>query len=123
MNYCQVPGDRLRDFARWRVSRYGLASNERLGALMQTLFDTKQFEDLRIPTAMVATDLGTGEPVVFLPAGESSQAIRASCAFPGLFEPITVRRCLADGGLVAPVPPGGPRNGRGNRGGSFGWPA
>jgi NTE family protein len=32
-------------------------------------------------------------------------AIRASCSFPGLFEPIQVDgRCLADGGLVAPVP-------------------
>jgi len=32
-------------------------------------------------------------------------AIRASCAFPGLFEPVEIgTRCLADGGLVAPVP-------------------
>jgi NTE family protein len=32
-------------------------------------------------------------------------AIRASCAFPGLFEPVKIgTRCLADGGLVAPVP-------------------
>jgi len=32
-------------------------------------------------------------------------SIRASCAFPGLFEPVEIgTRCLADGGLVAPVP-------------------
>ena len=31
--------------------------------------------------------------------------IRASCAFPGLFEPVQIgTRYLADGGLVAPVP-------------------
>jgi len=95
---------RFRDFARWRVSRYGLASNERLGALVQKLFGTKQFEDLILPLAIVATDLGTGDPVVFR-QGNLAQAIRASCAFPGLFEPVQIgTRCLADGGIVAPVP-------------------
>lgn len=95
---------RFRDFARWRVSRFGLASNDRLGALVQRFFDSRQFEELEIPTAIVATDLGTGDPVVFK-QGNLSDAIRASCAFPGLFEPVQIgTRYLADGGLVAPVP-------------------
>jgi len=95
---------RFRDFARWRVSRFGLASNDRLGALVQRFFDSRQFEDLLIPAAIVATDLGTGDPVVFK-QGSLADAIRASCAFPGLFEPVQIgTRCLADGGLVAPVP-------------------
>ena len=95
---------RFRDFARWRVSRFGLASNERLGELVQRFFDSRQFEDLAIPTAIVATDLGTGDPVVFT-QGSLAEAIRASCAFPGLFAPVQIgTRHLADGGLVAPVP-------------------
>lgn len=95
---------RFRDFAKWRVSRFGLASNERLGALVQKVFGTRQFEDLKVPLAVVATDLGSGDPVVFR-QGNLTEAIRASCAFPGLFEPIQIgTRCLADGGLVAPVP-------------------
>lgn len=95
---------RFRDFARWRVSRFGLASNERLGALMQHFFSGKQFEDLKLPVGVVATDLGTGDPVLFK-EGNITDAIRASCAFPGLFEPVTIgTRVLADGGLVAPVP-------------------
>jgi len=95
---------RFRDFAKWRVSRFGLASNERLGALVQKLFGTRQFEDLKLPLAIVATDLGSGDAVVFR-QGNLSEAIRASCAFPGIFEPIQIgTRCLADGGLVAPVP-------------------
>jgi len=57
---------RFRDFAKWRVSRFGLASNERLGALVQKMFGTKQFEDLCLPLAIVATDLGTGDAVVFV---------------------------------------------------------
>jgi NTE family protein len=95
---------RFRDIARWRVSRLGLASNQRLGALIERVFGSRQFEDLRIPLAVVATDLSSGEPVVFT-QGNLVDAIRASCAFPGLFEPVEIgTRCLADGGLVAPVP-------------------
>jgi NTE family protein len=95
---------RFRDIGRWRVSRLGLASNHRLADLIERVFDSRQFEDLRIPMAVVATDLNTGEPVV-LSHGSLVDAIRASCAFPGLFEPVEIgTRCLADGGLVAPVP-------------------
>jgi len=95
---------RFRDIARWRVSRLGLASNHRLASLIERVFDSREFEDLRIPLAVVATDLTSGEPVVFT-QGNLVDAIRASCAFPGLFEPVEIgTRCLADGGLVAPVP-------------------
>lgn len=95
---------RFRDIARWKVSRLGLASNQRLGELMVRVFDSTRFEDLRIPLAVVATDLATGDPVVFT-EGHLVDAIRASCAFPGLFEPVEIgTRCLADGGLVAQVP-------------------
>jgi NTE family protein len=95
---------RFRDIARWRVSRLGLASNQRLGDLIGRVFESRQFEDLRIPLAVVATDLSSGEPVIFT-QGNLVDAIRASCAFPGLFEPVQIgTRCLADGGLVAPVP-------------------
>jgi NTE family protein len=95
---------RFRDIARWRVSRLGLASNHRLGDLIEQVFESRRFEDLRIPMAVVATDLAKGEPVVFT-HGNLSEAIRASCAFPGLFEPVQIgTRCLADGGLVAQVP-------------------
>jgi len=95
---------RFRDIARWRVSRLGLASNQRLGALIERVFGSRQFEDLQIPLAVVATDLSAGEPVVFT-QGNLVDPIRASCAFPGLFEPVEIgTRCLADGGLVAPVP-------------------
>ena len=101
---------RFRDIGRWRVSRLGLASNHRLGDLIEQVFESPRFEDLRIPMAVVATDLTSGEPVIFT-HGNLSEAIRASCAFPGLFEPVEIgTRCLADGGLVAPVPTLAARN-------------
>ena len=95
---------KFRDIARWRVSRLGLASNHRLSDLMDRVFAARTFEQLRIPMAVVATDLATFDPVVFT-QGPLVDAIRASCAFPGLFEPVEIgTRCLADGGLVAQVP-------------------
>jgi NTE family protein len=95
---------RLRDFSKWRISRMGLASNERMAELIQRWFQALRFEDLRIPLAVVTTDLTTGEACVFT-KGSIVDPIRASCAYPGLFEPVQIgQQCLADGGLVAPVP-------------------
>jgi NTE family protein len=95
---------RFRDFGRRCVSRLGLATNQPLGEMIRRCFAAQRFEELSLPLAVVATDLGTGEPVV-LRQGDLGEAIRASCAFPGLFEPVQFEgRCLADGGLVAPVP-------------------
>lgn len=94
----------FRDFARWKISRMGLASNARMADLVDQCFGGRTFEQLRIPMAVVTTDLVTGEPVVFT-AGDLVDPIRASCAFPGLFEPVLIGgRCLADGGLSAQVP-------------------
>jgi len=95
---------RFCDIARWKVSRLGLASNHRLADIIERVFDSKRFEDMKIPVAAVATDLASGDPVVFR-QGPLVEAIRASCAYPGLFEPIQIgTRYFVDGGLVAPVP-------------------
>ena len=72
---------KFRDIARWNVSRLGLASNHRLADLIERVFESRRFEDLRIPMAVVATNLNTGEPVVFT-EGSMVDPIRASCAFP-----------------------------------------
>jgi NTE family protein len=94
----------FRDFARWRISRMGLASNDRMASLIQRCFRALRFEDLKIPFAVVTTDLCTGDARVFT-RGDLVGPIRASCAYPGMFEPVTVEgACLADGGLVAQVP-------------------
>ena len=94
----------LRDLLLWRASRFGVASNKRLEQLLQRAFDAGQLEHLKIPMAIVATDLDTGDPVVFK-QGNLADAVRASCAFPGLFAPVQIgTRYLADGTLAAPLP-------------------
>jgi NTE family protein len=101
---------KFRDIARWHVSRLGLASNHRLADLIERVFVSQTFEKLRIPMAVVATNLNSGEAVVFT-EGNMVDPIRASCAFPGIFEPVEIgTRWLVDGGLIAPVPTQAARN-------------
>src|SRR5947209_7001546 len=80
---------RFKDFARWTVSRFGFCSNDRMGPFLAKLLKCKTFEELRVPLAVVATDFVTGDPVVFQ-SGSLVDAIRASCAYPGMFLPVNV---------------------------------
>jgi NTE family protein len=60
---------------------------------------------MRIPLAVVASDLASGEPVVFRDCGDVTTAIRASCAYPGLFQPVHHNgRYLVDGLVSMEVP-------------------
>jgi NTE family protein len=82
----------------------GLASGGRLEALVREGVAERRIERLRIPFAAVATDLDTGEPVV-LRTGDVGQAVRASSAIPGVFEPVRIDgRLLVDGGVVLNLP-------------------
>jgi len=95
---------RFRNFARWTVSRLGFASNDRMGGMLQRCLKVKTFEELRVPLAVIATDFVSGEPVVFR-SGELIGPVRASCAYPGMFLPVTLNgRTLVDGMLAYSVP-------------------
>src|SRR5712691_10965152 len=56
---------RFKHFARWTLSRYGFASNQRMIGFLNRVLKVKTFEELRIPLAVTATDFSTGEGVVF----------------------------------------------------------
>ena len=95
---------RFTTFARWTVSRYGFASNDRMMQFLNRTLKVKTFEELRIPLAITATDFNSGEGVVFH-SGSMVDPIRASCAYPGMFLPVNIRgRWLVDGMLSHPVP-------------------
>lgn len=95
---------RFADFGKWRLSRMGFASNERLERYLYQIAQFTRFEQTRIPLSIAATDLGSGEAVYFT-EGEIGPALRASCAYPGLFLPVEHQgRILVDGFLAAPVP-------------------
>jgi NTE family protein len=95
---------RFTTFARWTVSRYGFASNDRMTAFLNRILKVKTFEELRMPLGVTATDFNTGQGVVFH-SGSIIDPVRASCAYPGMFLPVNIRgRWLVDGMLSHPVP-------------------
>jgi NTE family protein len=100
----QARATRFKDFGNWKLSWLGLASNQKLEHYPRKYLGVSTFEDLRIPLSIAATDLGTGEPVYFT-KGPLGPALRASCAYPGMFVPVEFEgRTLVDGFLAAPVP-------------------
>ena len=99
-------GLRWRDIGRMTMSRLGVQSNDRLESFVRDRLPHSRFEELPIPFAAVATDLNTGAPVIMRDEGDVAFAIRASCAIPGWYVPVTDEqgRQLVDGGLVAVIP-------------------
>ncbi len=95
---------RFTTFARWTLSRYGFATNDRMVDFLNRTLKAKTFEDFRIPLGITATDFNSGEGVVFR-SGPVVDPVRASCAYPGMFLPVEIRgRYFIDGMLSHPVP-------------------
>jgi NTE family protein len=91
----------LMDFT---FSGLGLLSGGRLKKGLEDELSGFQIETLPRAFAVVATEIGTGHEV-WLRKGNLVEAIRASYALPGIFEPVRVgNRWLFDGALVNPVP-------------------
>jgi NTE family protein len=96
---------RFGDVGRWSFGRMGFVASERMKKFLERLLKNYRFEEMRIPLGIVATDLATGEPVRFHAAGDVVLPIRASCAYPGLFQPIRHGdRLLVDGAMSVEVP-------------------
>lgn len=91
-------------FGQWRFSWLGLASNQKLEFYPKRYLNISTFDELRIPITIAATDLITGEPVYFN-EGPLGPPLRASCAYPGLFQPVQYQgHTLVDGFVGATVP-------------------
>lgn len=96
---------KFRDVARWTLNLMGLAGSDRMITFLARLLKANRFEAMRIPLAIVATDLITGRPATFHGTGDVVVPIRASCSYPGLFLPIRYQgRLLVDGFVSMEVP-------------------
>jgi len=92
----------LRDL---RPSRSGLVQGKQIiRALAGLVAQTTTFEELRIPLAVPATDLLSGQEIVFR-SGPVLPAIRASISMPGEFQPVAWGDTyLVDGAIISPIP-------------------
>lgn len=95
--------DDLLDYALLSASM-GPIKGDRLEAFVAQHIPVVNIESLKIPFAAVATDLNRGQRVV-LDHGPLPRAIRASCAIPGVFQPVEYQgKLLVDGGAVDNLP-------------------
>jgi len=86
------------------VPKMGFITGDRVKNLIKAFTHNKNIEDLKIPLAIVATDLQKGKKVVFK-SGPISEAVRASISIPGIFVPVQINdQLLVDGGVVDRVP-------------------
>jgi NTE family protein len=96
---------RFGDVGRWSLRRLGLFGSQRMTRFLERLLKTYRFEEMRVPLGVVATDLATGESVPFAGTGIVFDPIRASCSYPGLFQPVCLHgRLLVDGNMSVGVP-------------------
>ena len=92
---------KLMDFS---ISKNYLVKGDKVIRAIKERVPEVHIEDLPIPFSAIATDLFTGEEVVFR-EGPLFDAIRASISIPSMFRPVKWKgRTLVDGGMVNTFP-------------------
>ncbi|MEZ7883382.1 MAG: patatin-like phospholipase family protein [Brachymonas denitrificans] len=90
----------------WQVPflNRGLLRGAALERFINQQVGNRPIQAMPVKLGIVATDLKSGQGILFR-SGNTGQAVRASSAVPGVFEPVRIgSREYVDGGLVAPVP-------------------
>jgi len=86
------------------ISKLGILTNEKISSFLKKNIGDKNFDQLKIPLFVVATDIKNGNKVV-LNKGSVSKSVMASTCVPGIFIPIRIENnLLVDGGIVENVP-------------------
>jgi NTE family protein len=81
----------------------GFIKGEKLEEFINKTLKNTPMEKLKIPFYAVATDVQSGQEMVF-GKGNTGSAVRASCSIPGIFRPVKIGdRFYVDGGVVSPL--------------------
>jgi NTE family protein len=88
----------------WMYPGRGLLRGEALARYVRQQTGGKSIEAMPRALGIVATDLASGQPILFR-RGDPGVAVRASSAVPAVFQPVRIGdHEYVDGGLAAPVP-------------------
>lgn len=88
----------------WSLPNRGIIKGEQLQDFVNQAVGNRPIEKLDKLFAVVATDLQSGERIVFR-RGNTGMAVRASSSIPGIFQPVSISgREYVDGGLTSPIP-------------------
>ena len=94
----------LLGFLERSLPRRGLVAKDKVEEYLRQHLGDVTFDRLRVPLAVVAVDLNSGEKVV-LREGSVVEAVRATTALPGVFPPVERDgQLLVDGGLLDNLP-------------------
>ena len=86
------------------LSKSSLAKGNRVAKFLKKHLGNKTFCDIKFPLKIIACNLDKRERVVFS-SGKLIDAVRASLAIPGIFEPLKLDSDLIiDGGILEPIP-------------------
>lgn len=86
------------------ISKNHIVKGDKIIEAIKEIVPDVDIKDLKIPFKAVATDLYTGEEIVYT-EGKLFEAIRASISIPSLFRPVKQGlRTLIDGGIVNTLP-------------------
>lgn len=98
-----IPFDKWQ-FIDWGMPNRGLMKGDALTKFVNSAVGGRAIEKFPKKYGAVATDLQSGEPIVFR-SGDAGIAVLASSSVPLAFQPVTIRgRQYVDGGLTSPVP-------------------
>jgi len=90
--------------ADWTLPNRGVLKGEAMQDFINQKVKNLTIQKMPKPLGVVATDLQSGEMVLFR-TGNTGMAVRASSAVPGVFQPVEISgRDYVDGGLTSPVP-------------------
>ncbi|MCU0811882.1 MAG: patatin-like phospholipase family protein [Thiobacillaceae bacterium] len=90
--------------ADWTLPNRGVVKGEALQVFINQNVKGQTIQNLPKPLGVVATDLQSGEMILFR-RGDTGMAVRASSTVPGVFQPVEISgRDYVDGGLTSPVP-------------------
>ena len=90
--------------ADWSLPDRGVLKGDGLQKFVNDAVGNRPIEALKRPFAAVATDLHSGDAILFR-SGNTGMAVRASAAVPGVFKPVAISgREYVDGGLSSLVP-------------------
>ena len=91
-------------FSDWSIPDRGVLKGEGLQKFVNDAVANRPIEGLKKPFAVVATDLNSGESILFR-TGNTGMAVRASATVPGVFRPVSINgHEYVDGGLSSLVP-------------------
>ncbi len=97
-------GLKWKEFANFTLPKMGLISGKGIEDFVSEHTKVKDFRELKIPLAIITTDLISEKEVVFK-EGLLSKIVQASCSIPGVYTPVEHEdMLLVDGGVVNILP-------------------